>query len=96
MAEGHCLRDQLLAACKRAHASPFGATSLGTLVALVAGGAGITLLPSLALRAEKRGRLRLREFVEPAPHRTLGLAWRRGAPAGPALRELAEAIREVV
>jgi LysR family hydrogen peroxide-inducible transcriptional activator len=94
LAEGHCLRDQSLAACKRAHASPFGATSLGTLVQMVAGGDGLTLLPRLALPAEnRRGLLRVREFAAPGPHRTLALAWRRGAPVAPALRGLAEAIR---
>ena len=33
-------------------------------------------------------------FAEPAPHRTLALAWRKSSPLGPALRRLAGTIRE--
>ena len=52
--EGHCLRDQALAACRlvdRHQSEPVEATSLHTLVQMVDNGLGITLLPELALRA---------------------------------------------
>jgi LysR family transcriptional regulator, hydrogen peroxide-inducible genes activator len=91
LAEGHCLRDQAIAACKRAHHAPFSATSLPTLVALVAGGAGVTLLPSLALPAEK---LVVRQFAAPAPKRTLTLIWRPGSPDA-ALRQIAAVLRQM-
>lgn len=90
LAEGHCLRDQALAACKRAHQSAFGATSLATLVQMVLSGNGVTLLPSLALPTEnRRGDLQLRSFGKPGLGRTLVLAWRAGSATAPALRKIA-------
>jgi LysR family hydrogen peroxide-inducible transcriptional activator len=94
--DGHCLRTQALAYCSRARARElaFRATSLPTLVQMVASGAGVTLLPELAVPTEtRRAELSLRRFAEPAPHRTLALVWRRRSPIGAALSRLAEAIR---
>jgi LysR family hydrogen peroxide-inducible transcriptional activator len=93
--DGHCLRDQALAVCARAHAEELGfrATSLSTLVQMVAAGAGVTLLPRIAVDAEApRAGLRTRPFAEPAPGRTLVLAWRRGGATEPALRAVAEIV----
>ena len=95
--DGHCLRAQALEVCARAraHELEFRATSLPTLVQMVAGGAGVTLLPELALAAEtRRGDLRLRPFAAPVPHRTIALAWRRRSPLAPALQRLARTVRE--
>lgn len=73
----------------------FRATSLPTLAHMVAGGAGVTLLPRLAVPTEAaRIGLRGRAFAEPAPHRTIGLVWRGGCPIAPALRQVATTIRE--
>jgi LysR family transcriptional regulator, hydrogen peroxide-inducible genes activator len=94
--DGHCLRDQALEVCARGRAEELGfrATSLPTLVQMVASGAGVTLLPRLAVEAESgRARLRIRPFARPAPGRTLVLAWRRGTAVEPALQAVAEAIR---
>ncbi len=82
--DGHCLRDQALAVCDRAGVHEFGdvrATSLGTLVQMVASGLGVTLLPAMALpvETERQTQLAYRRFVSPEPHRTIGLAWRRGS-----------------
>lgn len=90
--EGHCLRDQALAFCKRAgaHELDFRATSLSTLVQIVASGAGVTLLPRVALPVEtRRAEIAVRPITDPAPYRTIALAWRRGAALGPALRTVA-------
>jgi LysR family hydrogen peroxide-inducible transcriptional activator len=94
--DGHCLRDQALSYCSRAraHEADFRATSLSTLAQMVSAGAGVTLLPRLALPTEnRRGKLAIRRFADPAPHRTLALVWRKSSPLGPALRRLAETIR---
>lgn len=95
--DGHCLRDQALAVCARARAEELGyrATSLSTLVQMVAGGAGITLLPRIAEAEAPRAGLRARAFAEPAPGRTLVLAWRRGAAREAALRAVAEVAAKV-
>lgn len=89
--DGHCLRGQALAACGRARIEELGyrATSLPTLVQMVASGAGITLLPRLAVATEAaRASVVLRPLAEPVPFRTLALVWRRGTYAEGALRHL--------
>ena len=79
--EGHCLRDHALAVCgeaKPVNMSSYGATSLGTLLQMVAHGLGITLIPEMALAAENaRSDLKIVPFTEPQPSRTICLAWRR-------------------
>jgi LysR family hydrogen peroxide-inducible transcriptional activator len=95
--EGHCLRQQALELCARSRAREleFRATSLATLVQMVAGGAGVTLLPRLALAREtRRSGLRTRPFAPPSPGREIALAWRKGSPLAPALEKLAAAARE--
>ena len=94
--DGHCFRDQALAICSHVSAreADFRATSLSTLAQMVAGGAGLTLLPTLSLLVEnRRGELSLRKLEPPAPGRTLVLAFRKSSPLGPALRELAETLK---
>ena len=95
--DGHCFRDQALAVCSRARVreGEFRATSLSTLSQMVASGAGVTLLPQLAVSTEAaRAGLRVRPFAEPAPHRTIGLVWRRSSPLAAALKQVATTIRE--
>jgi LysR family hydrogen peroxide-inducible transcriptional activator len=96
--EGHCLREQALAFCDRAGAEELGfrATSLSTLIQMVAGGAGITLLPHMAIEAEtRRARVRVRALAA-HPGRTIVLAWRRGGAVAEALRTIARTIREAM
>lgn len=95
--EGHCLRQQALELCSRnrAREAGFRATSLATLVQMVAAGAGVTLLPALACETEaKHAALEVRRFAPPVPHRTIGVAFRGGAPTEPVLREIAAAARD--
>lgn len=95
--DGHCLRDQALEVCSRARAREmeFRATSLPTLVQMVSGGVGVTLLPELSLATEtKRSELCVRPFAAPPPHRTVALAWRKRSPLATALRQVAVTIRE--
>ncbi|MEO3432216.1 LysR substrate-binding domain-containing protein [Inquilinus sp. CAU 1745] len=77
--DGHCFRDQALAACGQ-HGNPaadaFAATSLATLREMVAGGVGLTLLPALAANDRQDG-VRLRHFDDPAPSRRIGLVCRK-------------------
>ncbi|HVH47393.1 MAG TPA: LysR substrate-binding domain-containing protein [Labilithrix sp.] len=93
--DGHCLRAQALALCRRAGASEadLRATSLATLVQMVSSGAGVTLLPSIAVDVEnRRGQLAVRPLSGRAQGRTICLAWRKAAPLGEALRQLAKAM----
>jgi LysR family transcriptional regulator, hydrogen peroxide-inducible genes activator len=93
--DGHCLRDQALAVCQRAgavEAMAVRATSLPTLVQMVAGGLGVTLLPEAAAAAlvQRTGPVALAEFARPVPGRTLGLAWRTSSARLREFRLLAE------
>jgi LysR family hydrogen peroxide-inducible transcriptional activator len=82
--EGHCLRDQALAFCagdRRDKSFGLGATSLATVLQMVANGYGITLLPEVAVDVEARNELvKLLRFAPPMPKRTVGLAWRPSSP----------------
>lgn len=82
--EGHCLRDQALAFCSLRRVDnfdTFGASSLSTIVQMVANGLGMTLLPELCVTLEsRRAEIRLMRFAEPQPKRAIGLAWRRSSP----------------
>lgn len=95
--EGHCLRDQALTYCELKQVrsiNTFGASSLATIVEMVAAGYGITLLPEISLGLETRGRsLKLMRFVDPEPSRTLGLVWRSTSPRRQDFIELGEIIK---
>jgi LysR family hydrogen peroxide-inducible transcriptional activator len=94
--EGHCLREQVLDVCKssRAYEGEFRATSLATLVQMVVGGGGVTLIPAIAVEAEaKRAGLHVRPLASPAAHRTIVLVWRKGSSAERALRSIAAVLR---
>jgi LysR family hydrogen peroxide-inducible transcriptional activator len=97
--EGHCLRDHAIAACgpRRGTWEPkVEATSLYTLVQMVDGGLGATLLPEIILKAGvlKGTRLIARPFASPAPSRTLALVARKTSPRRRDAELLAEFILE--
>lgn len=96
--DGHCFREQALSFCARVgvEEADYRATSLATLVQMVAGGAGVTLLPKLASGVENRtGALCLRKFAGEAPSRTLALVFRRGAAREVTLRQVGRSMARV-
>jgi len=97
--DGHCLRDQALAVCERGgavEAMEVRATSLPTLVQMVAGGRGVPLLPEAAADAlvQPRGPVEVAPLGKPPPGRTLGLAWRTSSARLREFRLLAEVMSE--
>lgn len=98
--EGHCLRDQALAFCaasQRDAPTSLGATSLATVMQMVANGYGVTLLPEVALDVEVRDhRVKLMRFAEPQPARTVGLAWRRTSPRKQDFAALGAIVKETL
>lgn len=97
--EGHCLRDHAIAACgprRGPWEAKVEATSLFTLIQMVEGGVGVTLLPEITLKAGllKGTRLTARPFAPPAPSRTLALVARRTSPRLKDVELLAEFILE--
>lgn len=97
--EGHCMRDQALSACNGARpsdVSDYAATSLTTLMQMVAHGLGTTLIPQIArAAAEAMPGLRVVPLAEPALARRIALFWRKASSRGAECRALAEVIREV-
>ncbi len=95
--EGHCLRSHALDAC-RLHSSPvrvqFEATSLQTLVQMIASGIGVTLLPQMAVDAGMAStrNIGLISLQTPAS-RQIGLVWRASSPRVSEFELLAETFR---
>jgi LysR family transcriptional regulator, hydrogen peroxide-inducible genes activator len=95
LAEGHCLREHALAACRLPQAdSGFAGASLNTLVEMVAGGLGVTLLPDMAvpMHVPKQGELVARPFDRSGAGRQIGLAWRTTSSRGAEFREFGAAL----
>ena len=96
--DGHCLRHHALEACElaapRRH-EVFQGTSLKTLVAMVAGGLGVTLLPALAVDSEigNDPGLVARPLAASAA-REIALAWRKSSPREAEFRLFGTLLRE--
>lgn len=98
--DGHCLREHALSACRLApsrRSSEVGATSLHTLVQMVAGGMGVTLLPKIAAEAGAAAgaHVAIRPFAKPVVGRAIGLAWREHSAREEEARMLADVLREL-
>ncbi|WDE12631.1 hydrogen peroxide-inducible genes activator [Thalassomonas haliotis] len=79
--EGHCLKDHALAACSlqnQQQNADFDSSSLHTLIQMVAGKLGSTLVPQMALDQliYDESELRAVHLNEPGPHRTIALVIR--------------------
>ena len=76
--DGHCLKEHALAACQLQNpkqSADFGSASLHTLIQMVAGKLGTTLVPQMALDqlTYNESELRAIHLNEPGPHRTIAL-----------------------
>jgi len=97
MADGHCLVNQTLAACgaKAGIQSTMQASTLETLVNLVAAGYGTTLIPALAEPGFTNRGVELRPLRQGAT-RIIRLASRPGFPRPQALRAIEKIVRRSV
>jgi len=74
-----------------------GATSLATVMQMVASGYGVTLVPEVAIDVEVCDeRVKLLRFTAPEPGRTIGLAWRRTSPRKADFVALGEIVLEAL
>ncbi|MDO9058936.1 MAG: LysR substrate-binding domain-containing protein [Bradyrhizobium sp.] len=101
--DGHCLRDQALAFCATATrvrggaGTVFGASSLNTVMQMVAGGYGVTLIPQIAADVERRdARVKFLRLENPQPGRSIGLVFRRTSPRKADFAALGEVVKESV
>lgn len=96
--EGHCLRDQSLAACSLRNLEPvnrFAASSLFTLLEMVDADLGVTFLPAMAEGSALLERTRIRTWpLDPPGHRDIALAWRRGSERDAEFRALGHLVSE--
>jgi len=79
--DGHCLKEHALAACQlqnKKQGSDFDSASLHTLIQMVAGKLGTTLVPQMALDQliHNESELRAIHLNEQGPHRTITLVTR--------------------
>lgn len=96
--DGHCLRDHALSICRLKTGDGAGqvaATSLGTLVNMVAGGLGVSLLPRLATENGLMvgNDVAVRPFTRPVIGRQIGIAWREGSPREADARKIGEVLK---
>lgn len=93
--EGHCLRRHALEACSlegRFKRKNYEASSMQTLVQMVAFGMGITLLPQMAVNAEitKGLEISLVPLKEDIGTRQIGLVWRKSSARESEFRTLGD------
>lgn len=96
--DGHCLRDQALGVCFSAGAKEddrFRATSMDTLLHMVATGAGMTLIPELAARKMTEG-VSFLSFRDPEPSREVVMLLRKQSTRTKALNNICELIQNSV
>jgi len=98
--EGHCFRDQAVAACGGPSAlgrDALDGSTLTTLVQMVGAGLGATLVPRMAVAVETRSApVVVDRLAPPRPTRRIGMVWRRSSPLAPDLATLAETVRAAV
>jgi len=97
--DGHCLRDHALAACELRspeQISRFAATSLQTLLQMVASDLGVTFIPQMAKKSlmVQDPNIRLLDLPDTA-NRKIGLAWRKGSAREADFRLLGKVLKQV-
>jgi len=98
--DGHCLREHALDACKLSTRDvniPYQATSLNTIVQMVANGIGITLLPQMAVDSHllTGTPVKTRPFAEKKVWRSIGLMWRKQTPRREEFELLGDYIKQL-
>lgn len=102
LAEGHCMREHALSACQlpvSAQRRSVQATSLYTLIEMVASGLGITLIPQMAINSDmvRHAEIELRPLQgEQQAQRDIGLVWRPSFRRTSALEQLMKSFSEAL
>ena len=95
MKEGHCLGDQVLNFCERRDLKPiinFRSAQLETIQALVRSGVGISLIPAMAARSERKDLPEYRSLLAPKPERKIVAVWPKQRPLSRAANEFLKQI----
>jgi LysR family hydrogen peroxide-inducible transcriptional activator len=105
LGQGHCFRDHVLEACPACVPKPglegdlphtVEGSSLETIRHMVVSGLGVTVLPCTAAGAHSYSQrlLAIRRFRNPAPSRTVALAWRVSFPRPKVIDVISTAIHK--
>jgi LysR family hydrogen peroxide-inducible transcriptional activator len=94
LGEGHCFRDQILAACPMSNPKLNNGNSLETLRFMVANGLGLTLIPAISVPYLVNDSLAA-HAIDPAPTRHIMAVWRRRFPRPQALRVLINSLQQL-
>ena len=94
LGEGHCFRDQILAACPMSNPKLNNGNSLETLRFMVANGLGLTLIPAISVPYLVNDSLAA-HAIYPAPKRQIMAVWRRRFPRPQALRVLINTLQQL-
>lgn len=97
----HCLTEHAVSACqltRREKINPFSATSLHTLVQMVANGLGTTFIPEMAI---KHGLLKNQNLVVVEPpgkeaYREIGLVWRSSSSRLDTFEQLSMLVKSIL
>ncbi|MEM8635289.1 MAG: LysR substrate-binding domain-containing protein [Pseudomonadota bacterium] len=96
--DGHCLRGHAEAVCTMPgiqRRNDVTATSLQTMIHMVGGGLGLSLVPKVAAESgiARGAGVTVRPFNEGVPGRTIGMAWRAGSSRKDEALLIADVIR---
>lgn len=97
MKEGHCFRDSVIGACRRSKLQPnvvFESGQFSTILAMVAAGMGVSVVPAMAV--EHRPKCRFLRIRDERVNRRVGLAQLKHHFPSIAHRALAEHLRRCV
>ena len=97
----HCLTEHAVSACKltmKEKINPFTATSLHTLVQMVANGLGTTFIPQMAINHGllDNQNLIVVESPEKEASRDIGLVWRPSSSQLDSFHQLAEVVKTIL
>ncbi len=99
--EGHCLKDHIISVCNmldKTSKQEFCATSINTLIQMVAGDLGSTLVPAMAVEqlTAQHKTLSVIHLDEPGPHRELVFIFRPNFTRTSSIEALAEVSKEAL
>src|ERR1700687_2722045 len=93
--DGHCFRENAIAACDRARVSPqvvFESGQFSSLLGLVGAGVGVSLVPAMAV--DRRSQVRFVRISDPTATRTIGALTLRGRSLSRAHQAFLDSLRQ--
>ena len=93
----HCFGDQVLSFCRRGGVEPkvvCRGDQIVTLLAMVAAGQGVSVVPEMAATGDTNSRRVYRPLGKPVPTRTLCAVWHKQRYRPPSLQALVEVLKK--